>query len=171
MGLCWYRLDNNNASALNELSIAGTMTPNDPDIFQYTAMIQLRQGHWREALAGFRRAQDLDPRHPHRDVAATYVALRDWPAAASAYNAMLKIEPDLADAWVGLAWLAVFEKADVAAARRILDDLPPPIKRPEIVMLASGSSPCWRGTLLRRRSWLPISPHRNSRSENLRRTS
>lgn len=136
LGLCWYRIEKDYSAALKEFSIAGANSPNDPEIPEYSAAVLRRQGRWREAVAGFERAQELDPRHAHPPAAEIYNELRDWPAAAAAYKRMLKIEPDVADGWVGLAWLEIFQNANPSAASGVLDNLPAQIKRPELVMEA-----------------------------------
>lgn len=136
LGLCWYRIEKDYAAALKEFSIAGAISPNDPEIPEYSAVVLRRQGRWREAVAGFERAQELDPRHAHPIAAEIYNELRDWTAAAAVYRHMLKIEPDAADGWVGLAWLEIFQNFNPSAARGILDKLPAQIKRPELVMEA-----------------------------------
>ena len=62
LGLCLYWADKDYTGALQEFSRAATTSPNEPDIFDYIAGIYRRQGRWRESLAAYQRAQDLDPR-------------------------------------------------------------------------------------------------------------
>lgn len=133
LGLCFYRIDKNYEAALQELSKAAATSPNDPEILDFTGGIYLRQGHWREALANFLRAQELDPNNPYadkqdRDIAGTYMALRDWPAATAALQRLRQIapenEPDNVDAQVGLAYVEFFRTGDLAAGKEILHKIP-----------------------------------------------
>src|SRR5207248_3719805 len=123
MGLCYNRIDKNYEAALQEFSKAAATSPNDPEILDFTGRIYLHQGHWREALANFLRAEELDPNNPYadkqdRDIAGTYVALRDWPAAAAALQRLRQIapenEPDNVDAQVGLAYVEFFRTGNLA---------------------------------------------------------
>jgi TolB-like protein len=82
LGLCFYRIGSNYEAALQEFAKAAATSPNDPEILDFTGGIYLRQGHWREALANFLKAQELDPYNPYadkqdRDIAGIYMALRD----------------------------------------------------------------------------------------------
>src|SRR2546430_9228652 len=60
--------ERNYDDALKEFSIAAQTIPNDPEILDEIGSIYRRQGRWREALANFRRAQELDPRSEERRV-------------------------------------------------------------------------------------------------------
>jgi len=133
LALCFYRIDKNYEAALQELSKAAATSPNDPEILDFTGGIYLRQGRWREALANFLRAEELDPNNPYadkqdRDIAGTYVALRDWPAAAAALQRLRQIapenEPDNVDAQVGLAYVEFFRTGNLAASKEILHKIP-----------------------------------------------
>jgi TolB-like protein/Tfp pilus assembly protein PilF len=126
LGLCMYYFDKDYAAALEEFSVAVATSPNEPDILQYIAGIQRRQGRWRESLASFQRAQDLDPRNRQIIILAAidYLLVRDWPGATACYNRALEIAPDSAQARVGLAYLEVFQNSNPAAGRRILQNIP-----------------------------------------------
>jgi len=133
LALCFYRIDKNYEAALQELSKAAANSPNDPEILDFTGGIYLHQGHWREALANFLRAQELDPNNPYadkqdRDIAGVYTALRDWPAAAAALQRLRQIapenEPDNVDAQVGLAYVEFFRTGSLAAGKEILHKIP-----------------------------------------------
>ena len=122
MGLCYNRIDNNHEAALQEFSKAAATSPNDPEILDFTGGIYLQQGHWREALANFLKAQELDPHNPYadkqdRDIAGTYMALRDWPAAIAAIQRQRQIARDLGltREFVKAALQAIF-----VTARRLL---------------------------------------------------
>ena len=129
LGLSLYWADKNYGAALKEFSTAAATAPNEPDIFHYIAGIYRRQGRWRESLAAYQHAQDLDPRD--RKVisyaALDYLLVRDWSAATACYNRALEIAPDSAIARLGLAYLEVFRNSNPAAGRKILQEIPPGI--------------------------------------------
>jgi TolB-like protein/DNA-binding winged helix-turn-helix (wHTH) protein/Tfp pilus assembly protein PilF len=126
LGLCMYYFDKDYAAALKEFSVAAATSPNEPDILQYIAGIQRRQGRWRESLATFQRAQDLDPRNRQIIIWAAFnhLLVRDWPGATACYNRALEIAPDSAHAKVGLAYLEVFQNSNPAAGSKILQNIP-----------------------------------------------
>ncbi|PYI90312.1 MAG: hypothetical protein DMF03_05220, partial [Verrucomicrobia bacterium] len=83
----WFRLTERNYDAgLKEFSIAAQAIPNDPELLARMGLLYRRVGRWREALANFRRAQELDPRVPHDDEAQARTALHDWYTARVLYR-------------------------------------------------------------------------------------
>ena len=140
LGLCFYRIDKDYEAALRELAIAAANLPNDPDVLETLGQIYLYQGRWREAVPTLQRAQDLDPQTPHQYLAATYRALRDWPAAAAAYQRLQRIggenEPNNVWARVALAYVELFRTGNVAAGKAILEKIPPGVDPNAQVTLA-----------------------------------
>jgi serine/threonine protein kinase/Flp pilus assembly protein TadD len=126
LGLCMYWGDKDYAAALREFSVAAATSPNEPDILSYIAGIQRRQGLWRESLATFQRAQDLDPRNRQIIILAArnHLLVRDWPGATACYNRALEVAPDSVHAKVGLASIELFQNSNPAAGRRILQNIP-----------------------------------------------
>jgi serine/threonine protein kinase/tetratricopeptide (TPR) repeat protein len=126
LALSMYWGDKDYAAALEEFSVAATTSPNEPDILNYIAGIQRRQGRWRESLATYQRAQDLDPRNRQIMILAAidHLLVRDWPGARACYNRALEIAPDSAHARVGLASLEVFQNGNPTAGRKILQNIP-----------------------------------------------
>jgi serine/threonine protein kinase/tetratricopeptide (TPR) repeat protein len=123
----WFRMtERNYDAALKELSIAAQTIPNDPEILGHIGALYRRQGRWREALANFRRMQELDPRVPHDDEAQTAAALRDWHTANVLYRHLLEIDPDNIDLKMNFASVLVNGTGDFAAARAILEAIPYP---------------------------------------------
>jgi TolB-like protein/class 3 adenylate cyclase len=49
--------------ARSELALARTTLPNNAEVFEYTAFIDRREGHWTEATNNMERALELDPRN------------------------------------------------------------------------------------------------------------
>src|SRR5207253_1072580 len=123
----WFRLtERNYDAALKELSIAGQIIPNDPELLDTMAALYRRQGRWREALANFHRAQELNPRVPHDDEAQAAASVRDWHTATMLYRHLLKIDPDRIDLKRDFAMVLMNGVGDFAAARAILETIPYP---------------------------------------------
>ena len=124
LGLCFYRIDADYDRALKELAIAHAASPNDSEILDASGFIYRRQGRWREALAAFAQAREVDPRRAHFEGAPTTLeALRQWTAASDAYKQGLQLEPQLVDGWVGLAYVEFAQSGTPSSARATLDRL------------------------------------------------
>ena len=82
-GFLFFFAEDDPASALKELAVAETTSPNNGEIFWIRGASYREQGRWREAIANYQRAQDLDPRNSEIAVlsARNYRLVRDWPAA------------------------------------------------------------------------------------------
>jgi TolB-like protein/cytochrome c-type biogenesis protein CcmH/NrfG len=81
--------------ALAEFQQAEKGLPNNVDVVEAIARIQRRLGHWDEAIAGLRRAIELDPRHinAYHALAVTYTCLRRFPEALAMVDRILALEP------------------------------------------------------------------------------
>src|SRR4029077_3643225 len=86
--------------ALAEFQQAEKGLPNNVDITNAIALIQRRLGHWDEAIAGLRRAIELNPRdiNAYITLADTYRSLRRFPEALATLDRVLAWEPTNADA-------------------------------------------------------------------------
>ncbi len=129
LGLCFYRIDRDYTAALKELAVAGAASPNDSEILDASGLVYRRQGRWREALAAFARAKELDPQRAHFDETPfTLQLLRQWPAAKDAYEKGLQLEPQLLDGWIGLARVQFAQTGNPAVASATLERLPETMK-------------------------------------------
>ncbi len=83
------------AGALTEFQQAEKGLPNNVDVIKAIAFIQRRLGHWDEAIAGLRRAIELDPReiNAYHALAVTYSALRRFPEDLATVDRILAWEP------------------------------------------------------------------------------
>jgi TolB-like protein/class 3 adenylate cyclase/Flp pilus assembly protein TadD len=83
------------AGALAEFQQAEQGLPNNVDVITAIALIQRRFGHWEEAISGFRRVVELDPRYHdgYEDLAGTYRWLRRFPDALATVDRLLAWEP------------------------------------------------------------------------------
>ena len=123
----WFRLtERNYDAALKELLIAAQTIPNDPEVLRHMGSLYRRQGRWREALANFRRAQELNPGVPDENEAQIAVALRDWKTARVLYRHYLERAPDDVDAKMNFATALMNGEGDFAAAKALLDTIPYP---------------------------------------------
>jgi DNA-binding winged helix-turn-helix (wHTH) protein/TolB-like protein/Tfp pilus assembly protein PilF len=106
-------------AALRALDIARIAQPNSPDRLRITAVIEQRQGRWRESLATYMRAFALDPASTAEPIALHYVHQRQYVEArrfisvAQAANRSAAIVPE--------AWIHFTEHGDLATARRLLE--------------------------------------------------
>lgn len=106
-------------AALRELEIARAGLPNSPELLQIFAQIEQRQGRWRDSLATYLRAFDLDPASTADLIVLHYLHLRQYDEArrfmsvARAANRSAALVPE--------AWLHFSDGGDVAAARRVLE--------------------------------------------------
>ena len=133
-GYYYYRADRNYDAALKEFAIAVAASPNDPEILELSGLIFRRQGKWRDALAAFDKAQELDPRHAHLNGQTTRALLRDWTGAVAAARHAVETEPDSAEPWGALAASEVDRTGDPAVGRAMLDKLPENLRRnPDII--------------------------------------
>jgi TolB-like protein/DNA-binding winged helix-turn-helix (wHTH) protein/Tfp pilus assembly protein PilF len=125
LGLCLYWGEKNYDAALKEFEVAAATSPNNAQLYTYVAGIYRRQGRWRESLATFQRAQDLDPRNSNVlcQAANSHLFVRDWPGATADFNRALAIKPDLVLPKIGLAYLEVFRNGNPAAGRKILENI------------------------------------------------
>ena len=119
--------------ALAEFQQAEQGRPNGVDAILATALSQRRLGHWGEAINGFRRAIELDPRNVVccYTLAVTYICLRRFSEAVATADHILAFEPTNRDA------LSVKEYA-----LRATGDLKPV----EPLLANPGADPLMRGT-------------------------
>ncbi len=95
--------------ALAEFQQAEQSLPNNADVIEAIAVVQRRLGHWDEAIAGLRRAIELDPRdiNDYHTLAITYMSLRRFPEALATADRILAWEPEYGPALfvkLGVFW-------------------------------------------------------------------
>jgi TolB-like protein/class 3 adenylate cyclase/Flp pilus assembly protein TadD len=126
LGLYLWLCERDFDPALKELFIAEKTSPNNAEIFWYSAAIYRNQGRWRESLASAQRAQNLDPRNAQIAlyVAYNHCLVRDWPTGAAGFNRLLEIAPDSVFGRIALAYLEVIRNGNLAGAEAILQKIP-----------------------------------------------
>ena len=80
----------------------GKMLPGSSEVPMALGAVARREGHWDESIAYLERALALDPRNVTLlgDIALTYGALRQFPAALKLYDRALDIKPNNPDVLV-----------------------------------------------------------------------
>jgi serine/threonine-protein kinase len=113
--------------AILHLQTARKSLPNSADIELYFAAIARRQGHWDDAIAGFKRAVLLDPRSSSslEELGLTYSKLRRYAEADEAYSHAAAVTQNPAEELVTRAFYAVAWKGDLSPLRASLSALAP----------------------------------------------
>lgn len=126
-GYVAYYGDRDYARALREFEIARSGLPNDPSVFLAIASIERRQGKWNNALAGYEKAASLSPSDPIiiENLALTYEAVRNFPAAAEAFDHAVALVPNSFEAKSLRARVQMEWKGDLSMTRNLLASLPP----------------------------------------------
>jgi serine/threonine protein kinase/Flp pilus assembly protein TadD len=121
LGYYRYYCQHDFTEGLAEFQQAEKGLPNDVDIIYAIALIQRRLGHWDEAIAGLRRAIELDPRNmnAYLGLAVTYSVLRRFPEALATVDRMLVLEPANTDA-LGLKAFVFWATGDLQAVEPLL---------------------------------------------------
>ena len=127
VGYLYYYGDRNYERALAEFEIARQGLPNDPGIFVAIASIERRQGKWKEAIADFEKAASLSPSDPIvlENLGLTYSALRNYPAAAKAFDRAVAVVPSSFEANSLRARVDADWRGDLGPMKRVLANLPP----------------------------------------------
>src|SRR5207302_9765126 len=126
LGLYHYYMEGNYDSALRELGLAADALPNDGDVGLYTAAVERRRGHWTQALAAYRHAEEIDPRNPVTlyDASQTYFGLRDWRTATERMDRLLALFPDSFTVKIQRAYMEFFWNGSSAPSKAALASLP-----------------------------------------------
>jgi len=126
LALGWYRYygERNFTGGLAEFRQAERGLPDNVDIIEAITSIQRRLGHWDEAIAGLRRAIELDPRNTkaYFELANTYRMLRRFPEALANADRVL--------AWAPANIGALVQKAGVFLATGDLQAAEPLLANP-----------------------------------------
>jgi TolB-like protein/Flp pilus assembly protein TadD/predicted Ser/Thr protein kinase len=122
--LYWGSFDYDRARA--ELAIAQRALPNNPRIFEFSALIDRRQGRWSDAVHNMERASELDPRNAFtlNELSSIYFFLRAYQQAGDAMDRALALKPNDIATKLYRACLEMGRRADTrplhAAIEKIL---------------------------------------------------
>ena len=105
-------------TALTEVDIARRRLPNDASIFDITAHIARRQGHWKQSTNDFERGAEVDPRSVWllSRAAINYAWQRRFPEAAAAMDRTVAVEPGNPAMRFGRALVDLYSRADTQPA-------------------------------------------------------
>jgi serine/threonine-protein kinase len=117
----WGELDYE--AALREFRIAHAADPGNGDLAWARALVERRLGQWDQAIAGFRRALELDPRSAVKtlDLFEVHLRRREYAAAERYLNRALELEPK-SPVYAFRALLLVARDGDLEAARAAIED-------------------------------------------------
>jgi len=114
--------------ALEEFGLAARFLPNDSEIILSVAAVHRRQGRWEEAVAGFKKALDLDPRNANiaYNLASTYRRLRRYEEAVRYHEQSISLAPDQVSAYTAKAAAYRSWNGSLEKARATLERIPIP---------------------------------------------
>jgi TolB-like protein/Tfp pilus assembly protein PilF len=122
LGNCYYYGDRDYERALSEYEIARRGLPNNAAVYVAIAAIERRQGKWEQSIADWTKAATLDPKDANvwSDLAATYAAIKDFPAARKAYDRALEAAPNSRGLVMRQAFVEYNWNGDLTAIDRVL---------------------------------------------------
>lgn len=125
LGYTYYYGERDYERAMAQFEIAGRDLPNDPDIFRAISAIERRQGKWKESIEHREKAASLSPTDPviFQNIGTTYAALRDFRAAAKAFDRAIALAPATVQARILRARVDIDEKGDLRPMRELLGSL------------------------------------------------
>jgi TolB-like protein/Tfp pilus assembly protein PilF/predicted Ser/Thr protein kinase len=112
--------------ALQAYTIADRLRPNDADVASSIGGVHEAQGRWREAVAGFERAVELDPHNYQSlcELAENFTRLRRYPEAADVIDQAIAFAPDRPTGYVSKWWIYYFWHGPSQQSRRVLEQTP-----------------------------------------------
>jgi len=127
-GLFFYWGKRDYDHALESLEKAARVSPNNADVFRFSARVERRLGRWAEAIRHQFRAIELDPRdwQPRNEAISSYVAIRDYATAERMADRAIADFPERADFFRTVKAEAAFSAGDLKTARAALNTLSVP---------------------------------------------
>ena len=127
LALWYYWGHRDYAAAARELRLASQSLPNNADVATIEAAVARRQGRWDEAIAGFKRSAQFDPRSPFPldQLSLSYQGLRRYAEAEQAAARALPFAQDEDTERVSYSWNGVLGRGDLASLRAALHALRP----------------------------------------------
>jgi TolB-like protein/class 3 adenylate cyclase/Tfp pilus assembly protein PilF len=114
--------------ALESLEKAARVSPNNADVFRFSARVERRLGRWADAIRHQLRAIELDPRdwQPRNEAINSYAAIRDYAMAERMADRAIADFPEKADVFRATKAEAAFSAGDLKTARAALNTLSVP---------------------------------------------
>ncbi len=96
LGEYYYRVVHDHERALEELTRAAELLPNDVDLARWIGSVMLDQGRFGKALAQFERAFELDPRNPSvvQMLGVFFRLTRRYQESIRYYDLLIALVPD-----------------------------------------------------------------------------
>jgi len=112
--------------ALEQFAVAQKSKPNDSNLIFGIAIVQRRQGRFKEAAVNFTKAFELDPRSSHNafNLAETYFLMRLYPEMERNLNKAISLSPDWLVPQTYKALLYLGWKGDPEKAREAMKMFP-----------------------------------------------
>ena len=127
LGQYHYWCERDYAAALEALDTAEELAPTASEIWLTKAYVKRRQGDFEAAIDLFRRDAELSPLDPNAAVGLgeTLGTLRRYAEAERAFKRGIALAPEDPYPYTELALLYLRWRGDSAAARSVLDEMPP----------------------------------------------
>ena len=111
-------------AALEQAELGLKGQPGNSEITFLIGDIKSRQGRWKEAVAAFIKAAELDPRHVDYviNVSRTYSRMRNWAEAERFADRCIFIAPDNDDPYRPKADVYLRSKGDIEKARGVYQE-------------------------------------------------
>jgi serine/threonine-protein kinase len=111
--------------ALTELELARQSLPNHPAVFELEAVIQRRQGRWKEAIQNFEQAVDLDPRNIQilGMLGVSYHWLRQYSQVRSTSDHAVAIVPNDVNLKAARALVELHANADTEQLHQLIESV------------------------------------------------
>jgi TolB-like protein/predicted Ser/Thr protein kinase/Flp pilus assembly protein TadD len=111
--------------ARGEFAFAQRALPNDARVFEYSGLIDRRQGRWSGAVRNLERASELDPRNiaTLHTLATTYWISHAYEKAGHAMDRILVLKPDDVDTKLGRAEVEIIWRADTKPLRAAIEKI------------------------------------------------
>ena len=105
-----------------ELDLARHTLPNNPEVYEYTAYIDRREGRWDDSIRNFQRALELDPRNffTIQQMGLTYQDMHRYDDVSRAYERAFTIIPKDPGIRVFRTYLQIEARADVKPFQKLL---------------------------------------------------
>lgn len=125
--LCLYWTEKDYEGAVRGFAKAAQLLPNRAEVEAWGSFVRRRQGRWKEALEGFERALERDPRN--KDILSGYFAtqyfLRDWAAARRASERTIAAATDTPTLLrIEKGYLSIWSAGDLLPLRESLAGVP-----------------------------------------------
>jgi serine/threonine-protein kinase len=126
--LCLYYTEKDYEGAVRGFAKAALLLPNRAEVEAWASFVRRRQGRWREALHGFERALERDPRN--KAILSAYFGtqyfLRDWAAARRASERAVAAASDTPTLMrIEKNYLSIWTAGDLVPLRESLAGVPP----------------------------------------------